>query len=82
MNLSMQNFDDYVFSKQPGYHEATVRREFAKSVRLRTVVIYGYVYNIDTRELSLVVEDIGTTTAARHAAGLTLRAAGPGQPLA
>ena len=42
MNLPMQNFDAYVFSKQPGYHESTVRKEFAKAVPLRTVVIYCY----------------------------------------
>ncbi len=42
MNLPMQNFDAYVFSKQPGYHEPTVRKEFAKAVPLRTVVIYCY----------------------------------------
>ncbi len=42
MNLPMQNFDAYVFSKQPGYHEPTVRQEFAKAVSLRTVVIYCY----------------------------------------
>src|SRR5262245_14368464 len=38
----MKNFDEYVFSKQPGYHEPTVRQEFAKAVPLRTVVIYCY----------------------------------------
>ncbi len=38
----MKNFDTYVFSKQPGYHEPTVRKEFAKAVPLRTVVIYCY----------------------------------------
>ncbi len=42
MNLPMQNFDAYVFSKQPGYDEPTVRKEFAKAVPLRTVVIYCY----------------------------------------
>ncbi len=42
MNLPMQNFDAYVFSKHPGYHEPTVRKEFAKAVPLRTVVIYCY----------------------------------------
>ncbi len=34
MNLPMQNFDAYVFSKQPGYHEPTVRKEFAKAEHL------------------------------------------------
>jgi|KBSSwiStaDraftv2_1062776.scaffolds.fasta_scaffold229056_2 carbonic anhydrase len=38
----MKNFDSYAFSKQPGYHEPTVRKEFAKAVPLRTVVIYCY----------------------------------------
>lgn len=38
----MKNFDAYSFSKQTGYHEPTVRKEFAKAVPLRTVVIYCY----------------------------------------
>jgi len=38
----MKDFDIYAFSKQPGYHEPTVRKEFAKAVPLRTVVIYCY----------------------------------------
>lgn len=38
----MKNFDLCAFSKQPGYHEPTVRKEFAKAVPLRTVVIYCY----------------------------------------
>jgi len=38
----MKNFDAYAFSKQPGYHEPTMRKEFAKAVPLRTVVIYCY----------------------------------------
>ena len=38
----MKPFDAYAFSKQPGYHEPTVRKEFAKAVPLRTVVIYCY----------------------------------------
>ena len=42
MNEPTQDFDAYVFSKQPGYHEPTVRKEFAKAVPLRTVVIYCY----------------------------------------
>ncbi len=42
MNLPKQNFDAYVFSKQAGYHEPTVRKAFAKAVPLRTVVIYCY----------------------------------------
>ncbi len=42
MNLPKRNFDAYAFSSQPGYHEPTVRKEFAKAVPLRTVVIYCY----------------------------------------
>ncbi len=42
MNLPKQNFDAYAFSSQPGYHEPTVRKEFAKAVPLRTVLIYCY----------------------------------------
>lgn len=38
----MKNFDAYVFSKQPGYHEPTMRKEFATAVPLKTVVIYCY----------------------------------------
>lgn len=36
------DFDAYTFSKQPGYDEPVVRREFAKAVPLRTVVVYCY----------------------------------------
>ena len=39
---SMKNFDSYTFVKQPGFHEPTVRQEFAKAVPLRTIVIYCY----------------------------------------
>lgn len=42
MTSPIQNFDDYAFSKQPGYHEPTVRKAFAKAIPLRTVVIYCY----------------------------------------
>src|SRR5215475_13195811 len=42
MSLSASDFDAYVFSKQPNYDEKTVRREFAKAVPLRTVVVYCY----------------------------------------
>ncbi|MEM7773066.1 MAG: carbonic anhydrase [Cyanobacteria bacterium P01_A01_bin.37] len=47
MNLltlqTTQNFDAYVFSKQPNYDEPRVRQEFAKAVpQLKTVVIYCY----------------------------------------
>lgn len=38
----MPDFDAYAFSRQPGYHEPTVRKLFAQAVRLRTVVIYCY----------------------------------------
>ena len=42
MTLPMRNFDAYAFSKQPGYDEPTFRKEFAKAMALRTVVIYCY----------------------------------------
>ena len=42
MTASQLNFDAYAFSKQPGYNEAAVRKQFAKAVHLRTVVIYCY----------------------------------------
>jgi len=42
MNIPKHNFDAYVFSKQPGYHESTIRKEFAKAAPLRTVVVYCY----------------------------------------
>ena len=42
MIRSGSHFDGYAFAKQPGYDEKTVRREFAKAVPLRTVVIYCY----------------------------------------
>ncbi len=42
MNLPKLDFDAYAFSKQPGYHEPAVRKEFAKAVPLRSVVIYCY----------------------------------------
>ncbi len=42
MNLPRQDFDAYVFSKQPSYDEPTFRKEFAKAAPLRTVVIYCY----------------------------------------
>ena len=38
----MKKFDAYVFSKQPGYHEPSMRKEFASAVPLRTVVVYCY----------------------------------------
>jgi len=42
MSETTQNFDAYAFSKQPGYIEAEVRKEFAKAVPLKTVVVYCY----------------------------------------
>lgn len=36
------DFDAYAFSRQPGYDEAVTRREFAKAVPLRTLVVYCY----------------------------------------
>ena len=38
----MKNFNAYVFSKQSGFDEPTMRKEFAKAVPLRTVVVYCY----------------------------------------
>ena len=42
MTQRANEFDAYAFSKQPGYDERAVRREFAKAVPLRTVVVYCY----------------------------------------
>jgi carbonic anhydrase len=42
MTASQLNFDAYAFSRQPGYDEVAVRKEFAKAVPLRTLVIYCY----------------------------------------
>jgi carbonic anhydrase len=42
MTQYANNFDAYAFSKQPGYNERAVRRQFAKAVPLRTVVVYCY----------------------------------------
>jgi len=42
MTAFQLNFDTYAFSQQPGYDEAAVRKEFAKAVPLRTLVIYCY----------------------------------------
>ncbi|NER80206.1 MAG: carbonic anhydrase [Leptolyngbya sp. SIO1D8] len=43
MTSTTQSFDAYIFSKQPNYHEPTVRQEFARAVpHLRTVVVYCY----------------------------------------
>ncbi len=42
MNAPAPNFNDYVFSKQPGYDEPAVRKEFAELMPLRTIVIYCY----------------------------------------
>jgi len=40
--MTLPNSDAYVFSKQPGYDEPTFRKEFAKAMPLRTVLIYCY----------------------------------------
>ncbi|MFG6102665.1 carbonic anhydrase [Leptothoe sp. EHU-05/26/07-4] len=43
MSSTVPNFDAYIFSKQPNYHEPTVRQELAKAVpNLRTIVVYCY----------------------------------------
>lgn len=36
------NFDNYVYSLQPGYREPDMRRAFRHAVPLRTIVIYCY----------------------------------------
>jgi len=36
------DFDIYVFSKQPGFVETEMRKEFKQAVPLRTVVVYCY----------------------------------------
>ena len=42
MNIFEHDFDAYAFSKQSTYHEPTVRKEFAKAVPLKTIVVYCY----------------------------------------
>ncbi len=42
MNVPTQSFDAYTFSKQADYDEPAFRKEFAKAIPLRTVVIYCY----------------------------------------
>ncbi|MDJ0514340.1 MAG: hypothetical protein QNJ62_12945, partial [Methyloceanibacter sp.] len=37
-----RSFDAYAFSKSPDYNERAVRKEFAKAVPLRTVVVYCF----------------------------------------
>jgi carbonic anhydrase len=37
-----QNFDEFAFSRRPGYDEPTVRKEFAQLMPLRTIVVYCY----------------------------------------
>jgi len=36
------NFNDFAFSRRPDYDEATVRKEFAQLMPLRTIVVYCY----------------------------------------
>lgn len=42
MNALRESLAAHVFSKQPGFDEAAVRREFSRAVPLRTVVVYCY----------------------------------------
>ena len=42
MKIFEHDFDAYAFSKQSSYHEPTIRKEFAKAVLLKTVVVYCY----------------------------------------
>ena len=54
------NFDAATFSKQPGFDEKAVRKEFAKAVPLKTVVIYCY----DPRAVGIpkaVANELGQT---------------------
>ncbi|KIC20111.1 carbonic anhydrase [Leisingera sp. ANG-Vp] len=55
-----QSFDAYAFSKQPGFDEAAVRKEFAKAVPLKTVVVYCYDPRI-AQVPRLVAEEFGQT---------------------
>jgi carbonic anhydrase len=57
MTQSANQFDAYAFSKQPGYDENTVRRQFANAVPLRTIV-----YCYDPRAVGIpkaVAEEFG-----------------------
>lgn len=42
MEQTTKSFDEYVYSKHPDYDEKATRKEFAKAVPLRTVVVYCY----------------------------------------
>ena len=42
MTLANQEFDAYVFSKQAGYAEPAFRKEFARAMDPRTVVVYCF----------------------------------------
>ncbi|MEO1019799.1 MAG: carbonic anhydrase [Pseudomonadota bacterium] len=42
MTATTPEFSQYVFSAQPGYDEPTMRKEFAKLMPLRTIVIYCF----------------------------------------
>lgn len=42
MTPTSHDFAPYVFSRQPGYNEPEFRKEFAKAMALRTVVVYCY----------------------------------------
>lgn len=39
---AQRRFEEFVFSKRPGFDEEATRQEFAKAVPLRTVVVYCY----------------------------------------
>lgn len=42
MTAVTQDFSNYVFSARPGYDEAKTRRDFAKLMPLRTIVVYRF----------------------------------------
>lgn len=42
METNQRDFNAYAFSTQPGYDEKTVRKEFAKLMPLKTIVIYCF----------------------------------------
>lgn len=57
MNVPKPSFDAYAFSKQPDYHECDARLIRESPGTPKHVNVYGYLYDIDTQELLLVVEE-------------------------
>jgi len=58
MKIFEHDFDAYAFSKQSTYHEPNIRKEFAKAVPLRTVVVYCY----DPRAVPVTSSQTNTET--------------------